>query len=45
MQEKKKDEPKSLECEICHLRFVNKNYFESHLKIEHEEHIPPSGIQ
>jgi C2H2-type zinc finger protein len=44
MQEKNTEDSKTLECKICHLKFINKNYFESHMKIEHEEHLPPSGV-
>ena len=45
MQEEKKDQRIDLECKICHLKFVSMTYFESHMKIEHEKHIPPSGVQ
>ena len=40
---KKKGE--GLKCEICQLQFVNKTYLESHMVIEHEKHIAPSGVQ
>ena len=40
---KRKDE--SLKCEICQLQFVNRTYLESHMVIEHEKHIAPSGVQ
>jgi hypothetical protein len=45
MQEsKEEDESQNYECKICHLKFINKTYFESHIKIEHEKHLPPSGV-
>jgi hypothetical protein len=44
MQESKAEELQNYECKICHLKFISKTYFESHMKIEHEKHLPPSGV-
>jgi len=43
MQESK-EEPQIYECKICGIKFINKTYFECHLKVEHEKHQPPSGV-
>jgi hypothetical protein len=44
MQESEREDSQNYECKICHLKFINKTYFESHMKIEHEKHLPPSGV-
>ena len=33
-----------LECTKCHKRFANKMYLQSHILIEHEKGIAPSGV-
>jgi hypothetical protein len=45
MEEKKEEDAGRLECRICHLQFVNKMYFESHMVMEHQKKILPSGVQ
>ncbi|AIC16255.1 hypothetical protein NVIE_019980 [Nitrososphaera viennensis EN76] len=44
MQAIKKERPGSFECKICHLQFANEMYLESHMMIEHEKHMAPSGV-
>jgi hypothetical protein len=43
-EEEEEEESQNYEFKICRLKFINKTYFESHMKIEHEKHLPPSGV-
>jgi hypothetical protein len=45
MEQNKEEDAKRLECRICHLKFVNETYFESHMVMEHQKKILPSGVQ
>ncbi|HEX7031629.1 MAG TPA: hypothetical protein VF172_01380 [Nitrososphaera sp.] len=45
MGEKKEEVAKLLECKTCHMKFVNKTYFESHMVMEHQKKLLPSGVQ
>ncbi|AIF84123.1 hypothetical protein NTE_03467 [Candidatus Nitrososphaera evergladensis SR1] len=46
MEKSRKEKLEGFECEVCHLRFANKTYLESHIIIiEHKKHMVPSGVQ
>jgi hypothetical protein len=39
------DNSKYSECKICHLKFRNEIYFKSHMVMEHEKKVSPSGVR
>ncbi|MEP0825625.1 MAG: hypothetical protein HRF40_09075 [Nitrososphaera sp.] len=45
MEKEKEEGAKLLECKTCHLKFANEAYFESHMVMEHQKKILPSGVQ
>jgi hypothetical protein len=45
MEQEEEDRSTYFECKICHLKFRNKTYFESHMIMEHEKRAAPSGVQ
>ena len=44
-QIEEEDKSTYFECKICHLKFRNETYFESHMVMEHERRVSPSGVQ
>ncbi len=47
MEQEEEDEEnvKCFECKICHLKFGNEMYFESHILMEHQKKLSPCGVQ
>jgi hypothetical protein len=44
-QKEKEKNPEYFECKVCHLKFRNEMYFESHMVMDHQKKVSPSGVQ